>query len=285
MIDISAAGRYGVPYSAPKIQKNQSPVKASFDSSLSEATAVKNRDVVSLSTGSYEQRLERLKQLHAETDYSGMSDEDKARLITNRFREAFGSDYGAICGNFYGYFLGKNTIYQKIQDEEARQCMESGAYPEHMSSAEMSRMFRYRMGYENLSDDEIREKISERYNSGALTDRWAAAWELMNCDIDGYAAAKITHQIVVEMEQGTEAQYGRLFRDNPVRIDAMVAYAKNTKMNWTQLTNHMLEAAANGTYYDEKGHASEALKNKALAELEACMSEFLEHMNGIRKVS
>jgi len=247
-----------------------------------EPAAVAEREKVQgtapLSEGSYEERLERLRELHKNTDYSGLSELDKERLIRGRFYEAFGSEFGVIGSGFYKP-LGENTIYAEIYNEENRQEREVVNLPDNLSGAEMARNFRYSLGYENLSDDEIRKKIAERYSGGTLADRYAACWELLNLRIDDDAANATMWHIRDGMVRATESEYGHLFRNNPIRVKAMFAYATGTKASWSELVKGAWNVIDHATV---KG-GSDAVYEEMKQRLKEQLFEFLDHMNFIEE--
>ncbi len=245
------------------------------------AESKKVQDTVPLSEGSYEKRLERLRELHKNTDYSGLSDLDKIRLISKRFFEAFGNDFGVISSGFYEP-LGEDTIYAEIYNEKYRQKNEAGvdfSKLTNISGAEMARNFRYTYGYENLSDDEIRKKIAERYSGGTLAERYAACWELFNMGIDANASYSIMWHISDEMVRATESQYGHLFRNNPIRVKAMFEYATDAKASWAQLAKGAWNVKANETI---KGRIS-AKYVEMKQRLEEQLFTFVDHMNYIEE--
>lgn len=231
-------------------------------------TAAK-QDSISLTGSSYEQRLENLKKLHAQTDYSGMSDWDKSRLIQSRFDEAFPNIHAMYGGLFNS--AGNNTIYTKIMDELDSQKQNINDIPQTGSGFDPERA-KYVFGYGGLSDSEIRSMVNEKYNGGTLEDKCGALQELMSMELDEGAGPYMLNQIQREMVQGTEAKYGNLFRDNPLRVNAMISYATNTTMNWTQLARSTMQYYTNSTY------GSEDAKSEFLANLGSNLDKFLDNM-------
>lgn len=76
------------------------------------------------------------------------------------------------------------------------------------------------------TEDEIREKIREKYNGGTLADQCRAACELSERGIDQAASRAIFREAYAEMLQATEADYGHLPHDDLTRILAMFEYAQ-----------------------------------------------------------
>lgn len=258
--------------------KTTSKTKASDFTSQLEFTraASQTEDTVSLSTLSYEQRLEELQKLHENTDYSNMSDRDIARLITKRFNDAF-PNYGAIKGGLY-LCAGENSVYEKVRAEESRQLLEANGgeklkYPSSNDREGEREWRRYVSGYEGLSDDEIVDKLNEKYGSGTLADRCGMLWEMICLDLDGGGGWDVIRQIQNEMAQRTEGQYGHLFRDNPLRVNAMIGVGENTTINWTQLIKNCYEDRKDNWTYK-----SESLKQQILLKLGDNLNQLLDRL-------
>lgn len=234
------------------------------------------QDSVSLSSLSYEQRLEELKKLHENTDYSGMEPKEIDRLLHQRFQEAFPNRM-AIWGGFY-LCAGENSIYAKVAEEEIRQSAEAknGAKLEWPSDPEeRAKLKRYLYGYdEDISDEELMEKLGEKYSGGTLVDRWGMAWEMMCLGlIDGVTTHAITTQIENEMVKRTEGQYGHLFRDNPIRVNAMIGAGEGSTISWTQLVKDCFEDRRDNWTYE-----SEELKRQILLELGEQLNQLLDRL-------
>ena len=226
-----------------------------------------------LSAGTYEQRLARLRKLHANTDYSHMEPRDRDKLIIDRFGATF-PDYTAILGGLYT-MLGENSVYGQIRDEAVKQVMEACpgfAFP--MKGEARKEYQRYVWGYEGMSEDEIRAVVLQKNNGGTLADIIAASQELANLGIDMEATGLLSLQIRQEMMNGTERDYGHLSDDNPIRIDAMIAYAKGYQISWRSLAHNLLEESATHTF-KRADMSQEEAKRVALAEMESCLTEFL----------
>ncbi len=227
-----------------------------------------------LSAGTYEQRLARLRKLHANTDYSNMEPRDRNKLIIDRFRATF-PDYSAILGGLYK-MLGENSVYGQIREEATKQVMEACpgfAFP--MKGEERKEYQRYVWGYEGMSEDEIRTSVLEKYDGGTLADKIAILHELSNLGIDSKAAGLFLNiQVDIEMRKGTEREFGHLHTDNPIRINAMIAYAKGNQISWQGLCSGLLEETQTHTFKSIDMSPEEA-KRVALAEMESCLTEFL----------
>ena len=233
------------------------------------------QDAFSQAGGSYEERLAELKKLHENTDYSGMEPKDISRLLCQRFQEAF-PNYWAINGGLY-LCAGENSIYEQVWKEESRQFNEAanGALIEYPNDPEeRTKHNRYTAGYdEDISDEELLAKLQEKYSGGTLADRCGMVMEMMHVHLlDAHTGDAILMQIRNEQVQRTEGQYGRLYRDNPIRVNAMIAVGENTAVGWTQLVKNTYTERENWRY------ESEEVKRQMLNELEEGLNHFLEYL-------
>lgn len=229
-----------------------------------------------LAVGSYEQRLARLKKLHAETDYSGMEPCDRDKLIKDRFKAAF-PDFMAIWGGLYN-IMGEYSIYNRIHAEAIEESEEAlGDYHLPQQHDECNAYLRYVWGYDGMTEDEIRTAVLEKYSGGTLADRLSAVTELDAMNIDRQACAQLSTQFNIEMRKGTEREYGHLHTDNPIRINAMIAYAKGNQISWQGLCNGLLEETQTHTFKSIDMSPEEA-KRLCLAQMEDCLTDFLERL-------
>lgn len=276
MMDISAVRQIGA--TRPTSGKNAAKPAVSFEASMAATQKTdRSQDSITLSGGSYEQRLAKLQELHKRTDYSGMDDYEKVRIIDARFEEAF-PDLRAMYGGLY-LCAGENSIYTKIKDENSRQIQDAvGGELKFSSEKERLNYLQYICGYDGLTDDEMVARINEKYSGGTLADRSGALWELSSLGlIDSHAAGAMQREMRYSMIDATEGRYGHLWRDNPVRVNAMIEYASGARMNWTQLARATMITASNGTY-EQLGKSNEEVKRQYLEELQGSLDEFLDRM-------
>ena len=117
------------------------------------------------------------------------------------------------------------------------------------------------------------EKLNEKYSGGTLADRCGMIWEMINLDLDGGGGWDAIRQIQNEMVQRTEGQYGHLFRDNPIRVNAMIGVGENTAISWSQLVKNCYEDRRDNWTYK-----SEELKQQILMNLEDNLNRLLERL-------
>lgn len=107
-----------------------------------------------LAVDTYEQRLARLKKLHAETDCSGMELRDREKLIVDRFKASF-HDYVVICGGLY-HIMGEHSVYNRIRTDAMEETEEAlGDYHLPMQHDAYNAYLRYVWGYHGMTEDEI----------------------------------------------------------------------------------------------------------------------------------
>ena len=168
-----------------------------------------------------------------------------------------------------------HSIYEQIRTEEDLQLTEAlnGEKPWDDDPAGIIEYRKYTFGYEGLSEDEIMDTLHEKYSGGTYADRYGMAWEMMNLGLgDHQAAGDMLEQIRNEMVKGTERQYGYLYQDNPLRVNAMINYAENNTISWTQLIKNLYEERKNWQY------ESETIKSQMLNELEKRLNRFLDQL-------
>ena len=275
---VNAATGVQPGFETPNIRPASS--RSNFTAQLQQARmAPQTQDTASLSGLSYQRRLEELQKLHENTDYSSMSEKDISLLIHKRFMDVF-PNFGAMAGGLY-LCAGENSIYTKVLDEYNQPFVEAKAgrkseYPPASDPEGRKEWKRYTFGYGGLSDDEIMEKLNEKYSGGTLADRCGMIWEMWNLDLweDGTKGAYYAlMQIQNEMVQRTEGQYGHLFRDNPIRVSAMIGVGENTTIGWTQLVQNCFEDRRDNWTYQ-----SETLKQQILQELGDSLNQLLERL-------
>ncbi len=229
-----------------------------------------------LAVGTYEQRLARLQKIHAETDYSGMEPRDRQKLIIDRFKAAF-PDYVAIYGGLYN-ITGEHSVYNRIRTEAMEEAEKAlGDYHLPMQHDEYNAYLRYVWGYDGMTEDEIRAAVLEKYKNGTLADRLSATTELFAVNIDRRACALLGMQFNNEMRKGTEHEYGYLHTDNPIRINAMIEYAKGNTISWRGLAHGLLEEMKTHEFKSVDMTPEEA-KRIYLAEMEDCFTDFLNRL-------
>lgn len=234
-------------------------------------TKRRTQDSVDLSTMSYEQRLVELRKLHEQTDYSKMSDAERAKTIDDRFEEAFPKFFGMTSGLFIG-----NKEIERIEDERVAQYNET-MQASYGDSKSMGVRFR-EAHYSGMSDDEVRASVNEKYKEGTILDRAGALNELTKMGLD-HGIGGIT---LVEMHRQLRDSTGKgrlsgLDSQHPLRQAAMFDQAGSMRMNWTQIKQLTLESLSKQTHQTD-GMTDEAAKNQYLQEVTQGWDDFLADM-------
>ncbi|QHI72209.1 hypothetical protein [Aminipila terrae] len=198
------------------------------------------------------QKLEELKKIHEQTDYSGMADVEKYRLISKRYDKGFPCMDGKLKTNYDTY---KPVAEQAIAEWE-------DAIPGYLTSrkysgANYSEFLKKVRRYEGLSNTELIKKTEERYSkNGALTEKVQIMKELWGLGaIDGETYGIFTGSLgYLEAKE-----YRKAF--NVFNIDTQSDNFKNwiktggmenLKVDWEELKNNLFQNIDVKIYGDKK---------------------------------
>ena len=174
-------------------------VKKSFSEELEKISKTEKNDTVQISGMSYEQRLEYLKELHKNTDYSNMTDAEKLRLIHSRFEENF--DIWANNYGLYGSFEDTNSLHDRIVREYSSQLDES--FPKY-SEEEKQQLWREAL-YPNQTEEEIIQSVKDKYSGGSTLDKFNSISELMTMGLcDTFSASCMLDQMSRDFQNSVE---------------------------------------------------------------------------------
>ena len=146
-------------------------VKKSFSEQLEKISKTEKNDTVQISGMSYEQRLEYLKELHKNTDYSNMTDAEKLRLIHSRFEENF--DIWANNYGLYGSFQDTNSLHDRIVREYSSQLSDTINLREY-NNKEREKLWREAL-YPNQTEEEIIQSVKNKYSGDSTFVRFDIA--------------------------------------------------------------------------------------------------------------
>ncbi len=122
-------------------------------------------------------------------------------------------------------------------------------------------------------------KLNEKYSGGTLKDRYGMTWEMYHLGlIDHFAADAVIMQVQTEMVKGTEGRYGQLFRNNSIRVNAMIAYGEGAPIGWTDLAKNIYAERKTWRYENEK------IRQQELSSQQEYLNRLLERL-GLPKVS
>ncbi len=224
-------------------------VRGSFQSALA-STAEKvsgPQDTLQISGMSDWEKLAELKRLHEQTDYSDMSEEERVRLLANRFESCF--PIHAMNSNLYGPIringetgepMNKYSVRDHVVTECSRQFKEAGVFnkPE---------LYRKAM-YGDMSDKEVIAALNKKYSGDSMVDRAGMLFELAAMKLDGndgktcYAAIDAMRSRLLRLTGGTTSF--DLSAGSPWQESKIEQFAFNTKISWAAL-GQMLKEYAN----------------------------------------
>lgn len=221
--------------------------QGAFQSVLTSAAsqAGKSEDSLQIAGMSDQQKLAELKRLHEETDYSGMSDAEKYRVINSRFEACF--PIMAILGGLFGPAIynpadGKdhyqNQMHDQVMQELTRQSFDVGIAPR--KTPLIREAF-----YSGMSDDEVIRAVNQKYSGGTMVDRASALSELSNMGFgNGHTMLTIRamHESLVRRVGGTKDIAG--LELNPFQQNKICSLAASTKVSWGQVAQMAKEFGA-----------------------------------------
>lgn len=240
-------------------------IQGSFQSALSSAVAQtsQTQDTLEISGMSDWQKLAELKRLHTQTDYSGMSTEEKIRLIEDRWScfptwAMISNLYGPICINHEtGEPMNKYSVRDHVAVEYSRQIKEAGI--EYKPGQYQKAM------YGDMSDEEVIAAVAKKYSGSSMVDRAGMLSELAAMRLDGndgktfLAAIDAMRIKLLAMTGGTDSL--DFAGGSPWQEMKIERFASNTSISWGAI-NELLKA-----YAKENGLGEEASLDWLLDEL------------------
>ena len=186
-------------------------VEKSFSDELERISKTEKNDTVQISGMSYEQRLEYLKELHKNTDYSNMTDAEKLRLIHSRFEENF--DIWANNYGLYGSFQDTNSLHDRIVREYSSQLSDTINLGEY-NHEEMQQLWREAL-YPNQTEEEIIQSVKNKYSGDSTLDKFNTISELMDMGLcDTFSASCMLDQMSRDFENSVKQSNRFLFVSN-----------------------------------------------------------------------
>lgn len=215
-------------------------VQGSFQSALSSAVtqAAQTQDTLQISGMSDWEKLAELKRLHAQTDYSGMDELERYRLIHDRFESCFplmamsSNLYGPVCVDEKGELVNKYSVRDQVLVELSQEVRDAGIArkfgqkPLHRDAY-----------YAGMSDEEVIEAVSKKYTGDTMIDRAGMLYELASMKLDGnegktfYNAIDAMRNQLVRRVTGNN-NWSAMSADNPWQEMQIIQIASNTKISW-----------------------------------------------------
>ena len=224
-------------------RKSAAPARTdSFQSMLTEAEraeqAAKTPELPNFSKMTDKQKLSALATLHDATDYSGMTDVEKYKLMNDRFEAAFphlGSYMGGLFGPAGVYYENPvdqanhvKTLPERIADERHRQFSTTGlskVYELHREAY-----------YSGMTDKETIAAINKRHSGGTMADRFDALYEMQNLRVgNAYGVGNAMFAMERSVRRiATGSMYGTSpYNDGQFRTAC--GYASGTKVSWAEV--------------------------------------------------
>jgi len=188
------------------------------------------------------QKLSALATLHDATDFSGMTDVEKYKLMNDRFEAAFPhvNSYMGLYGPAEICFEDPadqarhiKSLPERIADERHRQFSTAG-----LSDVPKLHKEAY---YSGMSDKEVTAAIKQRHSGGTMSDCYDTLYEMFEMGIgDPYAignAMSAMERAVEKVAVGKHPSHYYLwtgaYSDSELR--AAYGYATGTKVSWAEV--------------------------------------------------
>ncbi len=217
--------------------------------------AARTPDLPNFSKMTDRQKLSALATLHDATDWGGMTDVEKYKLMNDRFEAAF-PHRGSYMGGLYGpagiYFENpvdqanhRKTLPERICDEWSRECSTAGLTKVYKLHKEAY--------YSGMTDEEMVAAIFKRHQGGTIADRFDALYEWSNIrDATKHSLEAIDYAIgdamfamrktVCRVATGSE-HFPVLGFYSPGQFRAVQSAASGMKVSWAELKQMTLESA------------------------------------------
>lgn len=233
-------------------------VQGSFQSALASTAAkvTEPQDSLQISGMSDWEKLAELKRLHAQTDYSGMSNIERYRTIEDRFEACFpvmamhSNIYGPICTDENGELMNKHSVRDQVVTEMHRQCKEAGV------TCGWGQLLHREAYYDGMSDEEIIAAVSKKYPGSSMIDRAGALYELSIMNVDGNQGRTYRNAIdgmrnlLVRRVTGSNS-WSAMSADNPWQEMEIIRIASNTKISWGAVNQLAKEYASKLSYVED----------------------------------
>lgn len=227
-------------------------VQGSFQSALA-STAAKvseTQDTLQISGMSDWEKLAELKRLHEQTDYSGMTEVEKYKLINDRFESCF--PISAMQTNIYGPVdingqtgepMNKYCVRDHVVLELEQEMKDAGVQYTKWRPVSLRRQ----AYYDGMSDQEIIAAVKKKYDGSSMMDRAGALYELAVMNLDGNKGKSYLKAIDAMRSQMLRRTGGTtsfdLSASSPWQESKIEQFALNTKISWATLGQMLKEYA------------------------------------------
>lgn len=227
---------------------------SSFQSALASTAAkvTEPQDTLQISGMSDWEKLAELKRLHEQTDYSGMDELERYRVIHDRFESCF--PLMAMFSNIYGPLgepLNRGSVREQVlaeldcQVEEAGIARKFGQEPLHREAY-----------YSGLSDEEVIAAVSKKHTGNTVIDRAGMLLELSIMGLDGNKGRTYRSAIDAMRNQLVRRVTGRnnwsaMSADNPWQEMQIIQMASNTNISWGAVNQLAKEYSGKHVYVED----------------------------------
>lgn len=231
-------------------------VQGSFQSALA-STAEKvsaPQDSLQISGMSDWEKLAEIKRLHEQTDYSGMDELERYRLIHDRFESYFplmamkSNLYGPICVGENGELINKHSVRDQALVELDREVQDAGIARKFGQEPLLREAY-----YSGLSDKEVIAAVQKKYPGNTMIDRAGMLYELATMKLDGkdgdtfYTAIDAMRNQLVRRVTGRNV-WSDMSADNPWQEMEIIRHASNTQISWGAVNQLAKEYASKHVY-------------------------------------
>lgn len=245
---LSAARQYTHSYiQGDSLTLTKTYATGNFQAMPTRTAKAEQTELPDFSKMSDREKLAALAKLHNSTDFSGMTDVEKYKLINDRFEAAFphlnsytGGLFGPVIVCFENPVDEANhvkTLPERIRDECSRQLSSVG-----ITNAPKLHREAY---YSGMSDEEVIAAINKRHSGGTMMDRYDALYEMFAMGVGDKRAIgnamdameRTLRKVVTGTTYGTS-----LYSDGQFRM--AFGYASGTKVSWAQVKEMVRACAA-----------------------------------------
>ena len=197
--------------------------QASFSQAMKAAESSAKQDSVKIANRSISQKLEDLKVEFEKTDFTGMSNLEKLKFVSNRYHDEFPD----LDARFYFDPENNNMITDQMTKEY-----------DYLDVTWNQNLYKEAMGFKGMSNEEIVSEINKRYPSNdPITKTKAIHMMTVSGAIDPKAGAEMKESIWRNIEKRVCQERGLKWNtmeaaNSPGLKQLMHSYALNMTMTW-----------------------------------------------------
>ncbi len=214
-------------------------------------------------SGTIQERFEQMEKLNEETDWGALSDIEKVKLLTDRYRAAF-DEFDLVMSGLYKPYLSSHMIIGEHYSREGMKYIGKGGIAPLQSKIEDCYREAY---YGTCTDEELRAQIMNKYKGAhSMESKFLMIDEMRRCGLTKNGELDILEsmkmQVFSQVENANKtALYGTnmSISQHPRFLDMYMSYAKGVGAgkgyapNWTEIieeAKNMLQSASDQPYYE-----------------------------------